>query len=46
MDEQSWRTILDSVVAIDSDGSEGQLQRPKDEVVDDLTAFICEKFGV
>ncbi|KAF4943061.1 hypothetical protein F66182_18871, partial [Fusarium sp. NRRL 66182] len=44
MDEQSWRTIADSVVAIASDGQEQQ--RPADEVVDDLTAFICEKFGV
>lgn len=44
MDEQSWRTIADSVVAIASDSPEQQ--RPADEVVDDLTAFICEKFGV
>jgi lipoate---protein ligase len=46
MDEQSWRAIVDSVVAIDSDGPGGQQQRPKDEVVDDLASFICEKFGV
>jgi lipoate-protein ligase A len=44
MNEQSWRTIVDSVVAIDNDGPEQQ--RPADDVVDDLTAFICEKFGV
>jgi lipoate-protein ligase A len=41
MDEQSWRAIVDSIVAIDSDGP-GQL----DEVTEDLTAFICEKFGI
>lgn len=34
---------MDSVVAIDCDGQE---QRLVDAVVDDLTAFICEKFGV
>ncbi|EEA27817.1 hypothetical protein TMatcc_003893 [Talaromyces marneffei ATCC 18224] len=43
MDEQSWRAMVDSVVAIDCDGQE---QRLVDAVVDDLTAFICEKFGV
>lgn len=45
MDEQSWRAIVDAIVAIESDGPEQQ-QRPADEVVDDLAAFICEKFGV
>ncbi|EED23834.1 lipoyltransferase and lipoate-protein ligase, putative [Talaromyces stipitatus ATCC 10500] len=45
IDAQAWRQIIDSIVGIDYDGQQQQ-QQPMEEVVDHLTEFLCEKFGV
>lgn len=41
MDKEAWREAIKSVVIIDN-----CLLQPVNEVVDHLTDFVCDKFGV